>query len=157
MTTTILWLVLASHAAYVTALLVRARFSRTASFGDEATEGILHLVAAYTSLLWLPLVVAIRTTRRLVLDPLRLSIEWGADHGDSETKPEKYTHSGRVMRPVIPRVLSVGSYTRSTWVRDVDKRGTQTNRIVEIGFRYFGIAVIQLGLPVADRTEEAGA
>lgn len=146
----ILVLVLASHAFYVLMLVVRARLGNS-NDRDFAFEGIMHGLSAYTALVWGPFSLLWQTLGAFVLDPLRLELKWGAFHEDETDNPREY--KGRRMRRVAPRV-SVGTYTRPVWVRDVDLAGTITNNLLEIGWRKFGVCVIRRGEPLADPVHE---
>jgi hypothetical protein len=146
--------VVASHALYVVLLVLRAMLGNRQD-RDFLGEGILHGVSAYTALLWGPFVLALQALRALVLDPLRLDLEWGGDHDDSTTNPAKFTR-GRTMRKVAPRV-SVGTYTFRSFNRETDRETTTTNQIVTLGWRHVGLTVIRSGLPVDDARKPAWA
>ena len=150
-----LLLLLSSHALYAVLLVLRAVLGNRQD-RDFLGEGVLHGVSAYTALLWGPFVLLVMLVRVAVLDPLRLEINLGAMHHGENTdgvENARRRFKGRTMRKVMPGV-SVGTYTFTKWLHDVDLQGSVTNRLLEIGGHRVGITFIRLGEPVADADEE---
>lgn len=142
----VLLFIAASHGVYLLLLIANVKLGERQR-SDEAVEAIVHLGAAYTALLWVPVALLVRLAHALVLDPLRLDIKLGAMHQDETDDRRQF--KGRRMRKVAP-LISVGTYAHMLWIHDLDVAGTKTNKILEIGWTRFGICVIRHGIPVPD-------
>lgn len=147
---TLLLLIAASHAAYVAALVVRAKLG-TSQQTEDAIADIINFVSSYLALVWVPVALVVVLVARFVLDPLRLDIELGAMHQDETDDPHQF--KGRRMRKVAP-LVSVGTYTHRKPLPDLDGWGTKVNGVLEIGWARFGVCVIRHGVPIADESKQ---